>query len=168
VTAADGGRWEAANPSIDNSVRGLCVRPYPNHPKGCPNFNKRDLCPPRQRLIGSVIDLDRPTYVVWNRFDFGDHVNRMRTKHPEWSTRQAECCLYWQGTARKQLRGKVADFLGTQPNGSKLIVLTCPEACGVDVTKTMLSLGVALEWPPDKFAYQVAVVGFEANCEPHF
>jgi hypothetical protein len=40
-----------------------------------------------------------------------------------------------------------------------LIAVTCPEACGVDVTATMASIGVALEWPPVSTAYQVALVG---------
>jgi hypothetical protein len=36
------------NPVIDYSVRGLCVKPYYNHPKGCPNFIKLQIITPHQ------------------------------------------------------------------------------------------------------------------------
>jgi len=80
----------------------------------------------------------------------------MREKHPEWSERQLRCCLYWQHTARRQLRTKVADLLTQHPG---LVAVFVPEACGVNVTATMASIGIALEWPPVQFAYQVALVG---------
>jgi hypothetical protein len=80
----------------------------------------------------------------------------MREKHPDWSERQLRCCLYWQGTARAALRRKIEAFLAGQPG---LLAITCPEACGVDVTATMSSLGIELEWPPVSVAYRVALVG---------
>jgi len=108
-------------------------------------------------MLGELVDLRRPVYLVWNAFDFGAHVAKMRARHPECSDRQVECCLYWQGTARKRLRAKVRDFLEANPG---TIALHCPEACGVDVTGTMATLGVELEWPPKTVAYQVALAGY--------
>ena len=35
----------------------------------------------------------------------------------------------------------------------------CPEAMGLDVTATMKSIGVVLEWPPRELAVQVALAG---------
>jgi len=158
-------------PVIDYSVRGLCVRPYPNHPKGCPNFDKRGTCPPDAPTIGQILDLQRPVYLVYNRFDFGAHVEKMRAKHPDWSQRQLENCLYWQGTARKRLkkkiyvaRLKIFEVLSRPAvippaQGFRLEVLTVPEACGVNVTATMQKIGIQLEWPPVEYAYQVALIG---------
>ena len=146
-------------PVLKKSVRGLCVRPYTNHPRGCPNYNKRGNCPPKARLLGDIIDLSKPVWLIFNAFDFGSHTKKMRARHPEWTDRQVECCLYWQNTARKQLRDKIADFLAARSKGSHLIVLDCPEACGVDITATMESIGVKMEWPPVTVAYQVALVG---------
>jgi len=77
----------------------------------------------------------------------------MRNRHPEWSERQIECCLYWQGTARKQLREKIKIFSIEKPEYK---ILTCPEACGVNVTATVKKLGIVLEWSPKKWVYQVA------------
>ncbi len=137
-------------------VRGLCKKPYPNHPKGCPNYHKKLGCPPQALLLYDVIDPAEPVWAVFNIFDFGAHVVKMKERHPGWSDRQAACCLYWQGTARKQLRLKIEAFLADKPG---LVAITCPEACGVDVTATMEKIGEQLEWPPEMKTYQVALIG---------
>ena len=99
--------------------------------------------------IGSV-------YAIWNKFDFKSHCNKMRALHPDWSSRQIECCLYWQGTARKHLKSNIKLFLKEYP---QLIVVNCPEAQGVDITATMASIGIYLEWSPVDFTYQVVLAG---------
>lgn len=147
-------------PVIDYSVRGLCQQPYPNHPKGCPNYDKRATCPPQAPLLGQVLDLQHPIYLVYNRFDLASHVRRMFEKHENWSQRQLECCLYWQGTARKQLkRGLARAREELYRHHLNWVTLTVPEACGVNVSATMLQLGIELEWPPRQYAYQVALIG---------
>ena len=156
-------------PVVDLSVCDLCTRPYPNHPKGCPNWNKKKGCPPGCPLISQTLDLDRPTWAVYNVFDFGAHTARMRAKHGDWSDRQVECCLYWQGTARKQLRKKVAGFLALlciahqrdMDDLNKFItVVQCPEGQGVNVTQTMANAGVKLEWPPKTKTVQMVLAGY--------
>lgn len=144
-------------PVIDRSVRGLCAKPYRGHPKGCPNFRKRETCPPTASMYGDVYDLTLPVVAVWNVFDLADHVSRMRSKHPNWSWAQLTCCLYWQGAARKYLRAKILHALAEHP---ALRAETCPEAMGVDVTATMKSIGVELEWPPKTKTVQVALVAY--------
>jgi len=132
----------------------LCRKSYSGHSKGCPNYNNRPSCPPVALRWDKLIK--PPIYAIWNIFPFGQHVDKMRTKHPLWSERQARCCLYWQGTARKQLREKVTRFLIDYPN---LKILWCPEANWVNVTETMQSIGIKLEWPPVKYAYQIVLAG---------
>ena len=107
-------------------------------------------------MLDELLDLNQTVYCVWNRFDLGAHVQRMGKRHPDWSDRKLRCVLYWQGTARKQLREKVEAVLAEIQG---MIALYCPEASGVDVTATMASIGVELEWPPNQWAYQVALVG---------
>lgn len=141
---------------IEHSVRNLCVKPYPGHKHGCPNFGKRVICPPNAPLIEDILDLTKPTYIIFNKFDLGAHIHNMQIKHPDWSYRQLVCCLYWQGTARKQLKEKVKQALKESPG---LYVLYCPEACGVNITATMKNLGIDLEWPPKQYTYQVAILG---------
>jgi len=154
-------RWHQVQPVVDPRVRTLCARPYVGHPKGCPNIGQRDICPPRARLLPELLDLAQPVFAVWSSFDLGAHVERMRAAHPGWSDRQLRCCLYWQSGARKVLREKIRDFLfcSSVRDQPGLIVLTCPEACGVNVTATMASVGIVLQWPPQTLVYQVALVG---------
>lgn len=149
-------------PVLDQSVRGLCRKPYPNHPKGCPNFNKRATCPPTVPLIEKILVLTEPVYAIWNRFEFGEHVEKMRKAHPDWTDRQLANCLYWQGTARKALRVEVTAFETLCPSR---LVLYVPEANGVNVTKTMARIGIRLQWPPKTVTYQVALAGVPAAQE---
>ena len=141
---------------IDKSVRGLCVRPYTNHPKGCPNFGKRVTCPPQVRMINEVFDISKGFWIVWIDFDFKSHCDKMKRKHPNWSQRQIECCLYWQGTANKMLRKSVVDMVYYLDGWQ---VSYCPEAMGVNVTATMKNIGAELEWPPKNIVRKVALFG---------
>jgi hypothetical protein len=96
---------------------------------------------------------------VANVFQFGEHVARMRAIHPAWSDRQCACCLYWQGGARRKLRTAVDDWLTQHPAPTPWRVIRCPEAQGVNLTETMRGVGVELEWPPVRLAYQIVLVG---------
>lgn len=147
-------------PVIDYSVRDLCIRPYPGHPKGCPNYSKKDGCPPSAKLFDSVYDLSQPVFAILNNFDLTAHVTRMMERHPTWSQRQLECCLYWQPKARKQLREHIKYFLS---NHSGYKVETCPEAMGINITQTLKNSGIVLEWPPKKVSCQVALAGKPNN-----
>ena len=151
-------------PVIDYDMRKICVRKYPNHPKGCPNFNKKTGCPPTlPRFEESfLMDIRQPFYAIFNRFDFKAHCDRMRAKHPEWTQRQIECCLYWQGTARKKLREKIDAFVWKHPHYS---ISHCPEGAGVNITETMKNAGIILEWPPVNYTYQIVLAGITKTVE---
>ncbi len=137
----------------------LCLKPYPNHKNGCPNYATKKGCPPGVPMFDSFYDLSKSIYAIYNVFDFKGHVDRMREKHPDWSKRQLECCLYWQGSARKRLKERIEIF--GKLTGRKYIINTVPEAMGVNVTETMLRVGIELEWPPVSVAYQIAMAGME-------
>lgn len=149
-------------PVIDYSVRQLCVRPYPLHKKGCPNFRKKAGCPPECPKFGEVFDLSCKFFAIYNVFDFGRHVAVMKNKHPLWSERQLANCLYWQPKARKQLKQEIKIFLEDYP-GYKVEMV--PEAMGINVTATMKAVGIELEWPPRRTAHQVALAGMELGWE---
>lgn len=146
-------------PVIDYSARVACTRAYPGHPHGCPNYGKRPTCPPAAPLFEDAFDISKPIYAVWNFFDFERHVARMRYRHPAWSQRQCECCLWWQGTARAALRRRIMHFRRMITEAPYMTVTECPEAMGVNVTATMAQAGEVLEWPPKKYAVQVALAG---------
>lgn len=142
-------------PVIDYSVRALCTTPYPLHPKGCPNVGKCDRCPPAAPLFDKAFDLELPIFAVINEFDLAGHVERMRQKNTTWSDRQLRCVLYWQGTARKQLNAKIEAALAAAPGYE---ATWCPEGMGVNVTETLASVGIVLEWPPERIVCQVALL----------
>lgn len=145
-------------PVIDTGIRKVCKKPYAGHPKGCPNWNKegRFDCPPKAPPLHRVIDLEKTVFAVVSAFDIGSHILRMKSKHPDWTDRQLRNVLYWQGTARKKLRGGIAQLVAEHGG---LVVLTCPEACGLMVTKTVEPLGVTLSWPPLETVHHVALAG---------
>lgn len=148
------------HPVIDFKVRSLCRLPYPGHPHGCPNWSRRENCPPACRTFEWLLDMKAPVFCVFNQFDLKSHVEKMSVAHPAWSITRLRCCLYWQAGARKQLRNRVQTFLRKHPG---LVPVYCPEGAGVDVTCTMAQIGVELEWPPVNVAYQVALVGSPAK-----
>ena len=148
--------WSVVEPVIDLSVRCLCLKSYPGHSKGCPNYEKKEGCPPLTPTINQLINRECPVWIIWNVFDFAEHCKRMWAKHPRWSNRQIECCLYWQPKARKELRVTVNTFLSDRPNTS---IVWNPEGAGVDVTATMKTIGTQLEWPPVIKTYQVVLAG---------
>ena len=152
-------------PVIIRSVHSLCVRPYPNHKKGCPRYGKKKGCPPGIPMFDSFYDLSKSVVAIYNKFDFKGHVDRMREKHPDWSKRQLECCLYWQGTARKQLKERIEMFNFLTVMASEAYsITTVPEAMGVNVTETMRKVGIILEWPPVNVAYQIALAAILKKC----
>lgn len=149
-------------PVIDLSVRNLCYRPYPNHPKGCPNYGKRATCPPQALILSDVFDSTKSVMAVWVAFNLMLHREKMQAKHPKWTRRQLDCCLYWQGGVNKRLQREV-QYNSTRyslfNNATQLISTFAPEAMGVNVTATMQNAGVVLEWPPDHTVIKVAFVG---------
>lgn len=148
--------WAVVKPVIDYKMRVLCRKAYPNHPHGCPNWGKKEGCPPSCKPIDKLLDFDKPVWAVWSKFNIHDHVERMRSLHPEWTDRQLNCCLYWQPKARQVLKREVTTFL-SQHIGIKTV--TCPEASGVVLTPTMAQVGIELEWPPKNWTYQIILAG---------
>jgi hypothetical protein len=152
--------WQVVHPVIDHKVRGLCRCPYPGHERtkfnsgGCPNFGKVDRCPPRAPVYEETCDLTKPVYAIWTTFDLAAHVEKMRDKHKKWTWRQLVNCLYWQPTARANLRRETERFLQEHPGYQ---VETTPEAMGVNVFETMASIGETLERRPETVTYQVAL-----------
>lgn len=141
--------WIRITPVRDPLCQGLCSRPYYNHPRGCPNLGKKPGCPPHIKDW----DPEGITYAIYNKFDLGAHRDKMRRAHPTWTDRQLSCCLYWQPTARKALKNEIRRFLVDAPGN--YLLCHSPEALGYNITKTMATAGIDLEWPPNKYAYQI-------------
>ena len=148
--------YAKVDPVIDCDVIRLCLKAYPAHKKGCPNFNKKEGCPPKTKSINKLIDLSQSVYAIYNIFDFKGHVEKMKAAHPNWSERQLKCVLYWQPKARKQLKEKIKLFFKEFP---ELTIVPSPEANSVNITETMKNSGILLEWPPENITYQIVFAG---------
>lgn len=142
---------------IDAQARHWCKLPYPGHPKGCPNYGRKKGCPPQVNLVMAEFDLGKPHWLAAIPFDLAAHVARMKERHPFWSFRQATCCLYWQGTAKKKLRQECEKFMFMRPD---LSVNYCPEAMGIDIFRTCEKLGIELDRKPRTLVYKVALIGY--------
>jgi len=131
-------------------IQGLCTTPFYNHPRGCPNWGKKDGCPPGLPLIDRFFDFNSDMYVIYTKFPIGEFAEKMRIMHPEWSEhpRQWYNPRRWQGTARKEHRLEIDRFLSRYPGFE---VDKTPEGHGVNVTELMKLVGVELnwEWPPE-------------------
>jgi len=141
---------------LDDRARGWCKLPYPDHPKGCPNYGKKQGCPPQAPLVGDYFDLNENHYFVVVKFDLGAHIKKMITRHPNWTNRQARCVLYWQGSVNKSLRYE-CQFYMTQHFGTNYNL--CPEAMGVDVIKTCKALGLLIKPRPTDTVFKVGMLG---------
>lgn len=119
-----------------------CLLSYPNHPHGCPNYNKRNTCPPLAPSISKILDLNYPMYLAFSSFDLQAHVGRMMLKHPTWSMKQLKNVLYWQGTSRKQMRIRARAVMTLTGSDTSI---ECPEGMGVNVYATCLLSGLILQ-----------------------
>ncbi len=138
--------------TIDKRVQEYCKLPYPAHPKGCPNWNKKEGCPPNAKLLNEIIE---PPFIgVAVKFNLENWVEKLRRKHPNWSERQLRCCLYWQGKVRKVLK----EFCRKLCKEDEVIIYA-PEAKGTNLFVTCAKHGIKLERNPKKIVYKIAIIG---------
>jgi hypothetical protein len=114
-----------------------CKLPYPNHPKGCPNFPE---CPRKYTDYNELPE--KEWYAIVIKFDLQAHAEEMMKKDWCKTWRQARCVLYWQSSIRKKLRDKASEFANPL-NGD--IILEIPEASGINVYTTMAKHGLTLK-----------------------
>lgn len=134
----------------------LCTLPYPGHSKGCPNFDKKDYCPPRVNFFPEVYE--DQVYIAVVGLNFKAYREMRKRQHPSWTERQQRNPLYWQGYLRKKLKDYAEEML-TKMTDKKYVIITNPEAMGVNLTETCRRCGLKLEWPPNNFVYKMYLIG---------
>lgn len=130
---------------LNPEAKEWCKIPYPNHPKGCPNYYGKCFCGGAKpiKMIDTFMDTSQPIYIVYVEFDLAAHVEKMRIKHPTWTERQLRNVLYWQGAQRAKLRRKVTEAI--KITGLKAPIPCMPEEHGVNVFATCAKSGLKLE-----------------------
>ncbi len=142
---------------VNMKAREWCKLPYPGHPKGCPNYGKKAICPPTVDTIDQVFDLARPCWFVIEEFDLGAQAKRMKKIHPEKSEKWCRNSRYWQAGVRNRLEERTKFEMVGKPG---TISTDCPEAMGVNVILTLRRLGLPIRTKPDRTVYKAALVGY--------
>jgi len=132
-----------------------CKLPYPNHPKGCPNYGKRNACPPFTKPFNEIIK--EPFYLVIEKFDVIAHAKKMKERHPDWTERQCRNLLYWQKSVVSRLKKKAYSF--AKSKGEDFIVLEIPEAHGVNLFITCKNIGIDLQIHPQDVIRKIMIIG---------
>ena len=145
---------------INLKARDWCRLPYPDHPHGCPNYGKKDVCPPTAPLITDFIDVSDQVGLVYVRFDLEAWAAKMKKRHMNWSERQCRNLLYWQGAVNAYLYTKLLSFTPIDR-----IYTMCPEAMGVNIISTLKRAGVPIELKPKKYVHKVALFGFPKEVQ---
>ena len=136
----------------------FCLKPYPNHRRGCPNYGKKSGCPTNIPALEEILDFTQNVYLIYTEFPIGEHAEKMKKLHSGWTTRQVYCVLYWQPKARKMQR---LEEEKCKKEKDINLILTSPEAMGFNITSLMNKIGVKLEWPPRKITRLVSLGGMK-------
>lgn len=145
--------------TIAYDAREWCKLPYPNHPRGCPNYGKRFTCPPQAPFITFWLGGATKLWFVCVGFDIKEWANRMLLKHPHWTDRQARCLLYWQPKVNKELQEATYQFASRKGSDCVLKGVTyCPEAMGVNVIETAQRQGLPIQANPQDTIYKISLV----------
>jgi len=147
---------------VSNIVRDAwCRLSYSGHPNGCPQWGKRDICPPRAPMLYDFMD---PTMLVVMEFDLEDFVNRYRER-TEYTKRQTfkwlSSGIWWQGRARKLLREVCQKIVNDNPDN--MVYTIMPEANGVNCFAMCRKFGIPIVPRPTKRVFEVALVGRKVN-----
>lgn len=124
-------------------VNRQCIQPYWKHPKGCPNFNSKEGCPPGILHIEDEYDLNKPIFLLAARFPFLKFISEKKIQHPDWSMRALINQRHWQPTSKKNFWENVELFLQEHPEYN---VLRNPEGQGVNIPGTARNCGIDIQW----------------------
>lgn len=135
---------------IDKTFMGMCKLPFYGHPRGCPNYGKKEGCPPSKFVESDIFDFNQDLFVIYTPFNVGIFAERMKQTHLEWAKfpRQWYNPRRWQPSARALHRDDLDEF--HKATDLSYYEDNSPEARGVNVSSLMNSIGIPLnwQWPP--------------------
>ncbi len=146
---------------FSEDVEEWCLRPYPHHPNGCPNFNNH-LCPPYAPFLREYIDNYNHFYLVYAKFNLAKYKELRKEENPEFfnSEDRLKCLLYWQNSVKKLLKEKIERLIN---QNTELLIAGCGsgmkikgynydvhsmEAMGVNVFSTLKLNKIPFELRP--------------------
>ena len=124
------------------SVNYLCTQQYHKHKKGCPNFNRKQGCPPHIQHLSQQYDLESINMLLL-KFPFRYYISLKQQDHPDWSLRQLSNQRHWQ----KHLKANLNEYWNnTKEEYPGYKVIENPEGQGVNVEETLKLLNIDLDW----------------------
>lgn len=140
-----------------------CRLPYPKHADGCPNFGKKDSCPPSMPYFLDVYE--EKVLVAYLRFDFKSYLSWRQGIHPDWGIREIRNPRHFQNHLDAALRNGIKN-LGQDYLNEREAVFS-PEAMAVNMHLTCQKAGINLEWPPQEVMYRVAFLALPKDLSAH-
>ena len=134
--------------------RCMCLKPYPGHPDGCPNYGKPG-CPPNTPMYDQVFDMDEPIYAIVTNYDLEEYFNQRRKNRPDLPEGQIRNSRCWQPRTKKENDYAVRDFLN-KLNRKDYVATRLLESMGVDVIGTMKEIGLEIKFPVIDHVYRVS------------
>ncbi|MBQ6285549.1 MAG: hypothetical protein IJK67_04495 [Bacilli bacterium] len=142
--------------NICASPRSMCIRPYPGHKDGCPNYGKLPTCPPDiPSMYDQIFDTSN-VYAVVTKFNLKEYFDKRRANRPDLPEGQITNIRNWQPIAIKENDYAICEFYKENPNLSDYVSTRLLECMGVHVIDTMKEVGIELKFPVKDYAYRVA------------
>jgi len=134
----------------------MCKRPYYAHKHGCPGHGDKSTCPPKAPYVTDILDTNKEYDTVGIKFDLLEHVNNLKINHPNWSRHQLYNCLYYS----KGARNTTIKYAKETIDVSDKIILSMPEANGVNLMAMLRVIGIQLKFPVVDHAWSIVMVGY--------
>ena len=147
---------------ITYQPRCMCIRPYKNHPEGCPNFGKKPGCPPNVPMYDQIFDKKTEKFAIVTKYNLAEYYRQRRERRPDLAEGQIRNSRCWQPTTKKENDIAIGEFFQENPEMSNYVATRFLECMGVDVIGTMRNVGLKLTFPVEDIVYRVAFVA-EAN-----
>ena len=142
----------------EEQPRSLCIKTYPGHPEGCPNYGKNEECPPKIPAMYDWIFDTRDVYAVITEFDLLAWYEYRRKRKPYLPEGQIKNKMYWQTKDKAKNELAVKDFYKQYPEKKDYVYTNYLECMGVHLVKTLEENGINLEFPVKDFSRRISLV----------
>lgn len=133
----------------------FCQMAYPRHPKGCKNYDRYPLCPPKIPIRTDILEIYNYFNLVYIRFDYKQYLQIMKeqTKDNEyWTENRQKSVIYWQHSLKRLLKNYIKEkgFIYDEIFGCGSGFLKSPsmESIGINVFSTLKRNMISYEIKP--------------------
>ncbi|MGI6484602.1 MAG: hypothetical protein ACOX0R_03195 [Candidatus Dojkabacteria bacterium] len=125
-----------------STANSLCVQPCYNYKRGCPNFGKKEGCPPNLKHISEEYDMNS-IHILLLKFPFGEYFAQRKEVHPDWTDRALINPRHWQNHLKACLNREWENIKDDYPEHT---FIQNPEGQGVNIVETLEGYEIEMEW----------------------